>query len=77
MEFDIGTIFLGLGFIALIVFTLVREGQHQRIIRDLTAKILAKDLGEYKQVAEGLHRKAEQVREKKEKIIHPVLGKHI
>lgn len=69
------TIVLGAAFVAMLIWSFVREAQHQKIIRDLTAKIMAKDLDEYKTVAESLPlRIVKKVEDKPRKINDPVLG---
>lgn len=73
---SIAIIVLGAIVVVLLVFTLIREGQYQRLTRDLTAKILARDLGEYKEVAEYLPLKPKQVKKKKDKLNDPILGEH-
>ena len=69
------SIVLGSAFISMLIWFYVREEQHQRIVRDLTAKIIAKNLDDYKQVAECLPRlKLVKKVEEKKKVIDDVLG---
>lgn len=50
-----------------------KEVAHNRILRDLTAKLMARNLYEYAQVAED--KPQPEMKVKKEKLTDPILGK--
>lgn len=58
----------------LLLFVLVREGQNQSILRDLTAKLLAKDVDDYRKIAEHLPFIEKKVETKKQKFNDSTLG---
>jgi hypothetical protein len=57
------------GMLALIAW---KEVQHAKLVRDLTAKLMARNLYEYATVAEDKPEREAKV--KKDKLIDPVLG---